>query len=161
MDSYNRGYEEGIEGLGGKNSKVGSATLLDDSSILKDENGNRTDEAAGFYAIAYDTEDYGTVISYRGTNNATDYFRGWTVAAGIVDTFTQADETLAFYTAVTGKDYWEGAAEDVIVTGHSLGGGLAGRRTRVCRTVWQRIRGVRPFVCFIAPLRSGFERIAA
>jgi hypothetical protein len=126
MDSYNRSYEEGIEGLGGKNSKIGSAKLLEDSSILKDENGNRIDKAAGFYAAAYDTEDYGTVISYRGTNNAIDYVRGWTIAAGVTATFSQADETLAFYTAVTGKNYWDGKADNVIVTGHSLGGGLAG-----------------------------------
>jgi subtilisin family serine protease len=123
MDSYNRGYEPGIEGLGGENSRIGSTTVKKDAQQLLAEG---VAKAAGFYAIAYDTEDYGTVISYRGTNNATDYFRGWTVAAGITDTFTQADETLAFYTAVTGKNYWDGAAQDTIVTGHSLGGGLAG-----------------------------------
>lgn len=72
MDSYNRGYGEGISGLGGKGTKIGSATLGDDSSILRDENGDRVDQAAGFYAIAYDVAGSGvagldgTVISYRG-----------------------------------------------------------------------------------------------
>ena len=33
MDSYNRGYGEGIAGLGGINSKIGTATLRKQSNI--------------------------------------------------------------------------------------------------------------------------------
>lgn len=48
------------------------------------------------------------------------------MGAGLETTWTQADEALSFYSAVTGKNYWEGPAENTIVVGHSLGGGLAG-----------------------------------
>ncbi len=69
MDSYNRGYDVGVTGLGGL--PLGS-TFLRESSVTDD-----TDEVeAGFYAIAY---QFGpdapaglankVVISYRGTDN--------------------------------------------------------------------------------------------
>ncbi len=72
MDSYNRGYGEGITGLGGINSKIGSATLKKQSNIAEDS----PEVDAGFYAIAYDVDASGvdgfdndtTVISYRGTD---------------------------------------------------------------------------------------------
>ena len=64
LDSYNRGYGEGIKGLGGLGSKIGNATVTDESDIADGSEGVN----AGFYAVAYDTE-YGTVISYRGTDN--------------------------------------------------------------------------------------------
>jgi len=56
MDSYNRGYNAGIEGLVG--TQIGTATIEDES--LPDGS-----EAAGFYAVAYETQ-YGTVISTVG-----------------------------------------------------------------------------------------------
>lgn len=71
MDAYNRDYGAGIGGLGGEGSQIGTATLLKDSSILADESCLRLVKASGFYAIAYDTA-YGTVISYRGTDNGPD-----------------------------------------------------------------------------------------
>ena len=69
MDSYNRGYGAGIEGLGGPGSQIGTATML-----------NKTipagSEEAGFYAAAYtlnsvvgDMAAGTTAISYRGTDN--------------------------------------------------------------------------------------------
>ncbi|MCP4095678.1 MAG: hypothetical protein GY748_05495, partial [Planctomycetaceae bacterium] len=78
MDAYNRDYGAGITGLGGKGTKIGTATILDDSDVLKDGNGDRVDEAAGFYAVSYkitdgssvdglDTND--VIISYRGTDD--------------------------------------------------------------------------------------------
>ena len=57
MDSYNRGYGEGISGLGGLGTKIGSATIKTDSETVaatKD-----TAQAAGFYAIAYDVDGSG------------------------------------------------------------------------------------------------------
>ncbi len=69
MDSYNRGYGEGIAGLGGLNSQIGTATLIDESDV--DE--NTTGVNVGFYAAAYklgSDPDAETVISYRGTNSA-------------------------------------------------------------------------------------------
>ena len=61
MDSYNRGYGAGIEGLGGAGSKIGSATMLDIDLPAGSV-------SSGFYAAVYDTP-YGQVISYRGTDN--------------------------------------------------------------------------------------------
>ncbi len=52
MDSYNRGYGEGVDGLNfqANITKLGNATLLTDS-VLKI---GTEALAAGFYAIAYD-----------------------------------------------------------------------------------------------------------
>jgi hypothetical protein len=61
MDSYNRGYNPGLAGLGDAGSRVGSATLLD----KKIPGGS---EDANFYAAAYELDDGGTVISFRGTD---------------------------------------------------------------------------------------------
>lgn len=69
MDSYNRGYGAGIEGLGGLGSPIGTATF-------NNENGSIQAQAVGFYAAAY-TINSGvtgiaagtTVMSYRGGIN--------------------------------------------------------------------------------------------
>jgi len=68
MDAYNRGYNEGIAGLGGAGAKVGNATI-------KDVDLPTGAQAASFYAVAYDVDgadidglDSTTVISYRGTD---------------------------------------------------------------------------------------------
>lgn len=140
MDSYNRGYGEGVTGLGGLGSKIGNATIITDSETVQE---TATDgEALNFYAIAY---DYGgeTVISYRGTDDplgelpnagSGDLLSGWAIGAG----FTQDTQTLLaeqFYEGVTGRTVFEQAAfidqpvdilPKVTLTGHSLGGGLAG-----------------------------------
>ncbi len=68
MDSYNRGSGAGLndggggdsDGLGEAGSQIGTATVLN----IPLPQGS---EAAGFYAVAYATQ-YGTVISYRGTD---------------------------------------------------------------------------------------------
>jgi hypothetical protein len=123
MDSYNRLYGEGIEGLGGAGSKVGEATLL------KGPTGSDINawKSVGFYAAAYDTGT-GTVISYRGTDsyfgNGGDVLNGWIIATG--QQTGQSALALEFYKSATGKSVFEGDAGNVTVTGHSLGGGLAG-----------------------------------
>jgi hypothetical protein len=89
MDSYNRGYGAGIndggandtDGLGEAGKQIGTATV----KAVELPTGS---EAAGFYAVAYQT-DYGTVISYRGTDSApgadlaTDAHHGWTLGGGL------------------------------------------------------------------------------
>lgn len=74
MDSYNRGYGAGISDGGendsdglGKSGFIGSAIIVARSNDIDYQEW----QDAGFYSIAYDT-DYGTVISYRGTDNASD-----------------------------------------------------------------------------------------
>ena len=92
MDSYNRGAGAGIndggasdtDGLGEAGKQIGTATLLN----VPLPQGS---EAAGLYAVAYDTQ-YGKVISYRGTDFApagdrtADATRGWPLGGG--DYFT-------------------------------------------------------------------------
>lgn len=70
MDSYSRGYNAGIEGLGGEGEKVGFATIGKDAEQLLGQGGA---QAASFHAISYDIGETGpgdlkdnTVISYRG-----------------------------------------------------------------------------------------------
>jgi len=65
MDAYNRGYAPGIVGLGGLEAGIGNASISNQSDI----NGGTPGVNAGFYAIAYDDPTYGTIISYRGTDD--------------------------------------------------------------------------------------------
>lgn len=127
MDSYNRGYGASIAGLGGKNAKIGTATIGDDSSVL----GAGKDQAASFYGVAYKLLSGETVISYRGTDNIEDVFTGWDGGLGNPDTI-QSDLAVKFFQAIakviTGTTTTGLALKsvDVSFTGHSLGGGLAG-----------------------------------
>jgi hypothetical protein len=125
MDSYNRGYDQGVAGLGGAGSKIGSAILQVSPNSI-----SLTDwQAAGFYAASY-TFNGETVISYRGTDNynpfasGNDIVNGWISALGA--TTSQTNMALDFYNAVTHKTYQDGAQANFTLTGHSLGGGLAG-----------------------------------
>ncbi len=70
MDSYNRGYGVGIDGLGGLQTYIGNARLIQESDVDIASAGVN----AGFYAIAYDMTGVAgfaageRVISYRGTD---------------------------------------------------------------------------------------------
>ena len=138
MDSYQRGYAPGIIGVEG--NKIGTATIGRDSSILRDEAGSRLDIPTGFFAQSY-TWGSETIISYRGTDFdvgqgefvtsqfARDLGRGWTTfLAPTLGAQTQFGQARAFFRAVVpGSDFNYGVAyNNVIVTGHSLGGALAG-----------------------------------
>ncbi|WP_284166135.1 hypothetical protein [Frigidibacter sp. SD6-1] len=131
MDAYNRGYGAGIgdgvnvdakgndiDGLGQIGSTVGSARVINDDV-------SEAAQAAGFYAVAYDTP-YGTVISYRGTDSTplsdtnTDRIHGWGIGVG---NFMREQARLA-------SEFPDAVQDDtkpgsVIFTGHSLGGGIA------------------------------------
>lgn len=75
LDSYNRGYGAGIadggpndtDGLG-ESGEIGNATLKTRAELNISDAEYARWQAAGFYAIAYDVPDIGTVISYRGTD---------------------------------------------------------------------------------------------
>lgn len=142
MDAYNRGYGAGIadggegdtDGLGDSHgTQIGTATVdqASDSDPLSAE------FAAGFYAVAYDTP-YGTVISYRGTDNpalradpikgGSDIINGWVAGAG--EATSQTQMAIDFYRSVFGLNdpgvsLYSCGPQSGIVTGHSLGGGLA------------------------------------
>ena len=129
MDSYNRGYGAGIDELGGIGSKLGNATISTDAGKILGADA----QAAGFYAVAYKWGDT-TVIAYRGTDNVTgkdpgsyggsDLVNGWLVGAGLLP--RQAELAEQFYARVTGDGSTSSRPASVILTGHSMGGGLAG-----------------------------------
>lgn len=138
LDSYNRSYGQRLDELavpefdfeGNPTSvvKLGEAEIVRDSSVLTDESG-RQDIANDFYAIAYDWNGE-TVISYRGTDNlGADALSGYAVGAGIGDGVVapQADLAIEFYESLSGQDAFSAnTPDDIVLTGHSLGGGLAG-----------------------------------
>jgi hypothetical protein len=89
MDSYNRGYNAGIDVSG---SQLGSATLsgnADDAEGLA--------RAASFFAQSYQLADGNTVISYRGTDQpGLDIENGYKTGRGIiVDTEATIGERLS------------------------------------------------------------------
>ena len=92
MDAYNRGYDASIEVTGNAVGSAQIATTVNDlgqtvnldSSILND-----SDQAIGFYALAYDYNGE-TIITYRGTDfpeegTLRDVVHGWTLGAGNLD----------------------------------------------------------------------------
>jgi hypothetical protein len=137
MDSYNRGYGTGLT-FKKASTQIGKAQI-----ITFPNNVSTGWEAAGFYALAYNMTGVAgftsgeRVISYRGTNfdygdSVSAFFNsplvrdalyGWTVGAGLLT--SQAGLALQFYRAVVGENADRFAA-NVTLTGHSLGGGLAG-----------------------------------
>lgn len=126
MDSYNRGYLAGlgnnVTGLGGAGSKIGNLTILNVALPTGAQ-------AAGFYAVAYDTngDGKGDIISYRGTDDTlgsdSDITNGWVLGGGD-ENATQGNMAIQFYKDVVGSGNLRTA--NISLTGHSLGGGLAG-----------------------------------
>ncbi len=137
MDSYNRGYNAGIRfgNLPDGESQtileqLGNAIIITDSRIIVDSGDIREDIPIGFYAIAYSYNDE-TIISFRGTDNpptlanplTDDVFHGWSLGGGNINS-EQAQMAVRFYQEVAGDGNWQTA--NISLTGHSLGGGLAG-----------------------------------
>jgi|SRR5579883_159192 len=112
MDSYDRGPNSALSETNGINNIGGAMVSVDSTSVPDD-----------FYAVAY---TYGgtTIISYRGTDSLKDALTGWPVGGGI-SLAPQVIDAEQFYTQVTGKSPFE-IAPNTILTGHSLGAGLAG-----------------------------------
>ena len=129
MDAYNRGYLAAMgtkdSGIGG--TSIGNATIGNSSSVL----GTEISQNASFFAQSY-TLDGKTIISYRGTDNARgdasslftngDAWNGFPTGAGLQS--NQAMLAIDFYKSVLGSSDPQSA--NVVLTGHSLGGGLAG-----------------------------------
>ena len=126
LDSYNRGYDAGVD-LPDTDHQIGSALILDDSLQLL---GTST-KTAGFYASSY-LWNGEKVISYRGTDNYnpfaldSDLWNGWLAGAGF-NQASQAQLAIKYYEQVAGVTSLDQLpAATVTLTGHSLGGGLAG-----------------------------------
>lgn len=136
MDAYNRGYNAGFSniidedigldsnsGLGGVGSEIGDAV------VVRQDNSEQA-QSIGFYAVSYQWGGK-SIVSYRGTDNlnfpfssSNDIANGWINATGT--TTQQAELALEFYQEVTGQSVFNNSTPlDTIVTGHSLGGGLA------------------------------------
>ena len=122
MDSYNRGYNQGVKGLG-DTGQIGTATIGPQSNISDDS----VEVLAGFYAISYNWQG-SKVLSYRGTdpsdgaNTIRDLINGWSSFTGI-GTNSQFGLARQFFNRVTHADFPAGTAVgpgNVITTGHSL-----------------------------------------
>jgi len=128
MDAYNQGYGRGVEH--GETS-IGLADFDQDK-------GDSEAQDAGFYAVAYEVQagaweglaEDTTVISFRGTDRAfgwtgSDAWNGWGIGVGAFEG-DQARLGQEFFQAVTGTTDGEARDGNALLTGHSLGGGLAG-----------------------------------
>lgn len=130
MDSYNRGYGEGIKlPVVLNTTKLGNATIASQS----DTTATGQPVLAGFYGISYQLAGGEKVISYRGTDFPTgdstlgigsDILNGYGTGLGHEST-TQSNMAIGFYKDVAsiGTDP---RLANISLTGHSLGGDLAG-----------------------------------
>jgi hypothetical protein len=152
MDSYNRGYGAYITlplKENGNFLSVGEAEIATDST---EKLGLGVDASASFYAIAYNYNGQ-KIISCRGTDDFGsildlwtdgDIWNGWGVGTGSVEG-RQAEMAFEFYQLVVGG-IGNVYSADVTLTGHSLGGGLAG-------LVAALIRRAPPFL-IICPIKQ-------
>lgn len=133
LDVYNRGYGQGIKGLDLRN-RIGNVIVINDSAELGNVGDTRLDQSVGFYAVQY-RFDGRTIVAYRGTDERTidtginDIIYGWPLGVGDIDS-GQAGLAIDFYrfavgTTTTGIPRNPFNA-NITLTGHSLGGGLAG-----------------------------------
>jgi Ca2+-binding RTX toxin-like protein len=127
MDSYNRGYDEGIILPPSINpNNIGMAVVIKES----DTQIGSTGRDASFYAVAYKDNSGETIISYRGTDNVGfwsdkggDFWNGYGTGLGSPNS-KQALLAIDFYKSVAGAT--DPRLANISLTGHSLGGGLAG-----------------------------------
>ena len=112
LDAYNRGEgaKVSVDGY-----QIGNASLgLNSNNYLY---------PSTFFAQTY-TLDGKTIISYRGTDGYfTDITTGWPTGVGSPDT-SQASLAVKFYKEIAGNI--DPRSANIELTGHSLGGGLAG-----------------------------------
>ena len=94
--------------------------------------GHTPHSESGFEASAF-LYDGKIVISFAGTTDYRDGFADVALAAGV--SHSQIKEAALFYQQVKAwaiAAYGSSAADDIVFTGHSLGGGLAARSTVWC-----------------------------
>lgn len=136
MDSYNRGYDAGIDisetdiGEASIKTTIYNGQIVDfDSAVLGNVvvNGQtvRADSAIGFYALAYSYNGE-TIISYRGTdsfdadpdnplNAPDDIYHGWSLGLG-TSISEQGLMAIEFYKSLAGAGNYRTA--NISMTGH-------------------------------------------
>lgn len=129
MDSYYRGNPNatGILALSDMaGTRIGTDIII--SSL--------SNTPASYYSIAYQNSDTydanpqsksGITIAYRGTDDLVlDPIQGWSTGFGLAS-MPQARLAMNFFNDVTGSNAFDrNGPSDITLTGHSLGGGLAG-----------------------------------
>ncbi len=127
MDSYDRTDGVSERGIDVGTVSVGNATpTINSDQVLASDSA----PADGFFAQAYDWDGQ-TVISFEGTNDlSNDVTNGWVTGGGIYWS-PQAKDAALFYQNVVAAQNQSLDADDlytsqIVLTGHSLGGGLAG-----------------------------------
>jgi Ca2+-binding RTX toxin-like protein len=142
MDAYNRGYDAAIDlrprdskgqlildssgqplASDKENTQIGNATIKFNSGIFSNST-ERLDDNISFYAVAYDYNGE-KVLSYRGTDSlGADTASGYGVGGGKSRKKPKRRWRLIF------TMWWlvvvTQAMTNISLTGHSLGGGLAG-----------------------------------
>lgn len=122
LDAYNRGYNPAVTfGNDPNNSEaINGVTQLGTATVFRSNNSTDAQNAS-FYAIAYEYNQK-VIVSYRGTDNLS--IKGGDIPAfftgGGFDT-DQAMLAIKFY-----QELDKLTSKDISLTGHSLGGGLAG-----------------------------------
>ena len=125
MDAYNHKPASGSWSVdltryfpGLVDGKLGTGNVIAVSTSFEQIYGN-------FYAIAYQFPT-GPVIAYRGTSSIPfDLVNGYEIGAG--SSFApDAYYALSFYKSVAAQQSTDLQSSGIVVTGHSLGGGLAG-----------------------------------
>ena len=133
MDSYNRGYGQrlDVQAAGASATQLGNATIGLNST--EQAAGIPGGIAAGFFAQSY-TLNGQKIIAYRGTDEPVtlpwsdiggDVWNGYGTAFGLPFN-DQARMAADFFQTVTGTQTTDPSTGNAILTGHSLGGGLAG-----------------------------------
>lgn len=125
LDTYSRGYDaRNFDPDLAENGRIGNYRITHTSTDAQ--------ESDDFYALAYIDNVNGVdgtdrIIAYRGTDDfPMDAWYGYGVGAGSPGS-PQGQHAIAFYEMVTGRDVNSTAPiSNISLTGHSLGGGLAG-----------------------------------
>jgi len=120
MDAYYRG--DGATRLTLNAQQVGlefGQTILGNFALTQ----SATNSSSGFFAQAYQAVGSSqTTIAYRGTNDGDDIIHGWPLGGAVLGA-DQGWDALNFYKQVAGANL---GGANIALTGHSLGGGLAG-----------------------------------
>lgn len=157
MDAYNRGYNPGIQGLSD------DAGTMVGSAAIQDQDLPANYQAASFFAISYtigsgvDGISPGTtVISYRGTDSIPAELVPVDLPISFLGSYQQEQISYAlkFFQSVNETN----GGAPMLLTGHSLGGGLAGITGAVNDTSFDVVDHI-GFNTAVANLVAGWDEL--